>query len=335
MRVAIIGSGLQASRRAPAVLRAGDVLTTICSTHEENSKRMALQYHCDHDVNWNHAVARPDVDAVIVCTPPGSHADISISAMQNGKHVLCEKPLARTAVESTKMRAVAIEKSVALKCGFNLRYHRAMTELKRVASGGGLGELYYAKATFGIGARQGYVSEWRVDPSQAGGGQLMEQGIHLIDLSRWFLGDVSEVLAVRGDFLNLPRPFEDNGFVFLRTSSHKLASIHASLTQWKNKFSFELTGSEGYGVVTGLGGSYGVETLAVGKNLPGQPFSETVTEFRGEDKCWELEWDEFRSHTDEPRHFDFGLDGVRALQTIEAAYASASKHSAVGLNLSA
>ena len=166
-----------------------------------------------------------------------------------------------------------------------------------------------------------------MDPAFASGGQFTEQGIHLVDLSRWLLGDFTEATAMISNFFIKTKTFEDNAFVTLRTVEGKVASLHASLTQWKNKFSFELTGSGGYAVVTGMGGSYGVETLAVGKNLPGKPFSESVTEFRGEDRCWDEEWKDFRAAVDDPSRFQFGLDGVRALEAAEAAYESAKSGS--------
>ena len=323
MRVAIIGAGLQAKRRAPAVVRAGDQVVAVCAAHEDTAKKLAAQFECEHDTDWGRIVSRNDVDAVVICTPPGNHKEISISAAKAGKHVLCEKPLARTSNDAYTMMSAARKSNTLLKCGFNIRYHPALAEVKRMAESRTLGELYYIKATFGIGARPGYEREWRVDPAFASGGQFMEQGIHLVDLSRWFLGDFTEATATTSNFFVKTKPFEDNAFVTMRTKEGRVAFLHASLTQWKNKFSFELTGSEGYAVVTGMGGSYGVETLAVGKNLPGEPFSESVTEFRGEDRCWDEEWKDFRTHISKPDQFGYGLDGVRTLQIVEAAYASA------------
>jgi predicted dehydrogenase len=325
MRVAVVGAGLQAKRRAPAVIRAGDELAVICAAHEETARRLAAQFGCQHDTEWKRAVSRNDVDTVIVCTPPGNHAAVSIEAIKSGKSVLCEKPLARTSTEAIAMMAAAKNAKVSLKCGFNIRYHPAVSEAKRLADAGTLGELFYIKATFGIGARPGYEAEWRVNPQYTSGGQLMEQGIHLVDLSRWFLGDFSHATATTANYFVKTKPFEDNAFVTLRTHEGKVAFLHASLTQWRNKFSFEITGSQGYATVSGMGGSYGVETLATGKNLPGAPFSETVTEFRGEDKCWDEEWKDFKAHIDAPSYFEYGLDGVRALQAVEAAYESSKK----------
>lgn len=331
MRVAIFGAGLQAKRRAPAVVRAGDELTVICAFHEETAKKLATQFGCKHDTDWNHVVSKRDIDAVIICTPPASHASLCISAMENGKHVLCEKPLARTSEEAIEMMETARKRKVLLKCGFNTRYHPGVSEVKRLAETGALGNLFYVKAIFGIGARPEYEKEWRVDPRYVGGGQFMEQGTHLVDLSRRLLGDFSAVTAVTCTYFVKAKSFEDNAFVLLKTKDGRVASLHASLTQWKNTFGLEVTGSQGYAAVSGMGGSYGVETLAVGKNAPSEPFSEMVIEFRGEDRCWEKEWRDFRSHIATPSWLNYGADGVRALQIVEAAYESADKGAKVNV----
>lgn len=334
MRVAIIGAGLQARRRGPAVVRAGDEVVTVCAAHDDSAKTLAKQFGCRHDTVWSRTVSSQDVDVVIVCTPPGSHKDIAIAAAKEGKHILCEKPLALTSEEANEMMAAAKTSSVLLKCGFNIRYHPAIAETRRLVDAGALGELFYAKATFGIGARPGYEKEWRTNPAFASGGQFMEQGSHLVDLSRWFLGEFAQATAVTASYFVQAKPFEDNAFVILTTKAGRTALLHASLTQWRNKFSFELVGSQGYAVVTGMGGSYGVETLAVGKNLPGSPFAEVITEFRGEDRCWDDEWRDFRSHVGNPAQFGYGLDGLRSLQVVEAVYRAADRRTAAEVALS-
>jgi predicted dehydrogenase len=331
LKVAIIGAVLQAKRRAPAVKRAGDEIVAVCAAHDKSAKGLADQLGCQHSIDWRHVVMRDDVDSVIICTPPSTHAEIASLAMKSGKHVLCEKPLALTSREAAAMMALARRQERLLKCGFNIRYHPSIAGIKRLIQDGTIGEPYYVKATFGIGARPGYEKEWRVDPKFSSGGQLMEQGIHLIDLARWFIGEITDVYAMTGNYFVTAKPFEDNAFVTLKTEQGRVASMHASLTQWRNKFEVEVTGSDGYAVSSGMGGSYGVETLVRGRNLPGKPFSHSVTEFRGEDKCWDHEWNDFRSHTGDPSYYDFGFDGVRALQVIEGAYDSAKSGCTVKL----
>ena len=323
MRVAIIGAGLQARRRAPAIKKLGDELVVVCSAHEETARKFAEEMGCDYSAAWDKVITREDIDAVVVCTPPSTHAPISIAAMNEGKHVLCEKPLAKDSEEAKRMLAAAKENSTALKCGFNHRYHPSLIGIKNLIKKGELGDVFYIRANYGIGARVGYEREWRVDSRFVSGGQLMEQGIHLVDLARWYLGEFFEVFAMTANFYLKTEPFEDNAFVSLRTFEGRIAFIHASLTTWKNTFRLEVFGSDGYAISSGLGGSYGTETLSYGRREPNRPFTEHVTEFRGEDPCWTEEWREFKNLTETPSDTSFALDGLKALQIIEKAYESA------------
>lgn len=159
-----------------------------------------------------------------------------------------------------------------LKVGFNLRFHPALRRAHGLCGRGELGTLYFVRATYGRGGRPGYESERRSSAELEGGGELLDQGVHLFDLAPWFLGDLKYVhgLAVRW-FWDVA-PLEDNAFVTLAGAGDRVAFLHSSWTHWNNRFSFEVYGSEGFLVVDGLGGSYGTETLTVGrKNTPGAP----------------------------------------------------------------
>jgi predicted dehydrogenase len=269
-------------------------------------------------------VDRDDLDALIVATPPHLHAQISIAAMKNGKHVLCEKPLARTLAEAREMVATAKETGRVLKCGFNHRHHPAIQQARRWFEEGRIGDPVFVRARYGIGGRPGYEREWRANPEVVSGGQLMEQGIHVVDLARWFLGEFSQVTAlVETNFWNI-KPLEDNAFALYRTTTGTAASIHSSLTQWKNLFSFELSGRDGYITVEGLGGGYGTERVALGKRDFTAPFTEEVVEFRGEDRSWHDEWQEFVTAVNEGREpLGNAADGLEAIRLVFAAYESA------------
>jgi predicted dehydrogenase len=182
------------------------------------------------------------------------------------------------------------------------------------------------RCRYGIGGRPGYEKEWRADPKIVGGGQLMEQGIHVVDLARWFLGEFSQVTAfVETGFWEIS-PLEDNAFALYRTSGGAVASIHSSLTQWKNLFSFELYGRDGYIAVDGLGGSYGIERAILGKRDFTAPFAEEIVEFRGEDRSWWEEWKEFVAAIKEGREpLGNGESGLEALRLVFAAYEAAKR----------
>jgi predicted dehydrogenase len=269
-------------------------------------------------------VERDDLDALIVATPPHLHARISIAAMKNGKHVLCEKPLARTLAEAREMVATAKQTGRVLKCGFNHRHHPGIQQARRWFEEGRIGEPVFVRARYGIGGRLGYEREWRANPEVVSGGQLMEQGIHVVDLARWFLGEFSQVTAfVETNFWNI-RPLEDNAFALYRTAAGIDASVHSSLTQWKNLFSFELFGRDGYITAEGLGGGYGTEKAALGKRDFSTPFTEEVVEFRDEDRSWHDEWQEFAAAINEGREpLGNASEGLEAMRLVFAAYESA------------
>lgn len=333
MRVGLIGAKLQGWRRVPVLQSySGTELVVISAAHKESAQALANKFGCETAVGWEPVVRRSDLDAVVVCTPPHLHAQISIAAMENGKHVLCEKPLARTLQEAEAMVEAAKANRVKLKCGFNHRYHPAVQKARELLDQGRIGEPSFVRCRYGIGGRPGYEKEWRANPEVVGGGQLMEQGIHAVDLSRWFLGEFTEVSAFLANYFWKTEPLEDNAFVLLRTENGKIASIHSSLTQWKNLFSFEVFGSEGYIDMEGLGGSYGTERLMLGRREFLKPFTEEVVEFRGEDRSWYEEWKEFVACIEEDREpSGSGHDGLVAMRLVNAAYESARKHCCVTL----
>lgn len=208
-----------------------------------------------------------------------------------------------------------------LWCGFNHRFHPAVQQLRAWVDGGEIGDPRIVRARYGIGGRPGYEREWRADPTIVSGGQLMEQGIHAVDLARWFLGEFTESVGMTSNAYWQTQPLEDNAFVLLRTRDGRMASIHSSLTQWKNLFSFEVLGTAGIARAEGLGGSYGLETASLHKLDFKAPFAETSVEFRGEDPCWRNEWAAFQTAVKDG-DLDSGRDGLAALHIVERAYAS-------------
>jgi predicted dehydrogenase len=183
----------------------------------------------------------------------------------------------------------------------------------------------YGTAVYGHGGRLGYEKDWRCDPKLVSGGELLDQGIHLADLFRWFLGEVEEGTAYTATSFWPIQPLDDNGFATLKMKGGQVASFHVSWSRWRNRFYFEIFGQTGYVQVTGLGGSYGVETLVVGRRAPqfGAP-TEEKKEFPGEDVSWVEEWKDFVGAIREQRQpFATGRDGWMALKTVSALYEAA------------
>jgi predicted dehydrogenase len=288
---------------------------------------------CEATDNWEDVVARQDIDIVAVCTPPNWHLPMCLAALEQGKHVLCEKPLARNPEEAGQILTKAREKGLKLKGGFNLRHHPGIQQARKWLDQGSIGEPNFIRCRYGIGGRPGYDKEWRADFEISGGGQLMDQGMHALDLFRWFLGEAREAFGFLSTSFWDIAPLEDNAFCLFRTDKGQIASIHVTWTQWKNLFSFELFGRDGYIIVQGLGGGYGTEKAILGKRAFLEPFREEMVEFCGEDHSWSEEWREFLSAINDNREpLGSGYDGLQAIKLAYAVYESAQKGCVVKLN---
>src|SRR5262249_25257000 len=162
---------------------------------------------------------------------------------------------------------------------------------------------------------------WRGNPQIAGGGEMLDQGVHLVDLSRWFLGEFTEVTGHVGTFF-WKWPVEDNGFALLKTAAGQVAWLHASCSEWKNLFSLGIYGRDGKLAIDGLGGSYGVERLAHYQMLPQMgPPPTTIWEYPGEDRSWHDEWDDFVASIRDKRQPSGNLDdALAALVVIRRLY---------------
>jgi predicted dehydrogenase len=288
-RVGIVGCGLIGQKRARAL---GDSqLVAVADTNLPRAQHLAAQFlDCDVVQHWDEIVARNDIDLVVVATTNNALAPATLAAVQHGKHVLVEKPAARSAAELHPIVAAARRAGVIVKVGFNHRFHPAFQKARRIFDSGALGPLMYIRARYGHGGRLGYEQEWRASPAIAGGGEMLDQGVHLIDLARWFAGDFIEVSGYIGTFF-WDMPVEDNGFAMLRTALGQVAWLHASCTEWKNLFCFEIFGRDGKLQIDGLGGSYGVERLSFYQMLPQMgPPETTIWEYPGEDRSWRDEY---------------------------------------------
>jgi len=252
--------------------------------------------------------------------------------LENGKHVFCEKPLGCNTEESRKIIEAATKGAVILKTGFNHRHHPAIAKAKQLLDNGEIGVLCFIRCRYGHGGRPGYEKEWRADKDLCGGGELLDQGVHVVDLFRWFAGDFNEAFGYTPTYF-WDTKVEDNAFAIFKNKHGVVATMHTSWTQWKNVFSFEIFGKDGYLVIEGLGGSYGPETLKIGKRRPESgPPDERVFKFQGPDISWKEEWKEFISaikNNKEP--IGNGWDGYMANRMIEVIYESVQRGKVVKL----
>ena len=274
---------------------------------------------CEAVTDWKLAVSDPAVSIVIISTLHDTLAGRH-GAVAAGKHVLIEKPAARRTAELARLAEAAAANGSLVRVGFNHRYHRALQKAHDLVTAGALGPLMFLRARYGHGGRVGYDREWRADPAKSGGGELIDQGPHLIDLARWFLGDFAEVdgfATISGICWSTTMCF-----LLLKTTEKKVAFLHASCTEWKNTFSFEIYGRGGKIDINGLGGSYGTARLTYYKMLPEMGPPETTTwEYPMADYSWDTEFTEFLEDIRLKRPPSAGLrDAIEALTIIERIY---------------
>jgi predicted dehydrogenase len=325
MKLGVIGCGLIGLKRAEAGQKLGLELVSAADLDLGRAEALCARFG-GRPVGDYREVLASAADLVVVAVTHDCLAGVALDAARAGKHILLEKPGARRADELWPVREAAAAKKLAVKVGYNHRFHPAFLKARELVDQGALGPLMYVRGRYGHGGRPGYEKEWRMRREISGGGELLDQGSHLIDLSLWFLGHFSEARA------QLPGYFwkagvEDNAFVLLSTPGGQCAMLHASWTEWKNMFSFEIAGTGGKIAIDGLGGSYGPEQLAFYRMLPGMgPPETTIWQYPFPDLSWERELAELAHAVAEGRSPTGGLDeALEVLGLIDSIYAGTEK----------
>jgi predicted dehydrogenase len=235
------------------------------------------------------AFERASGGLAIVATTHAGLAPLAARAVELGCHVLVEKPGGRSIDEVVELAGVARQHGRVVRVGFNHRFHPAIAAAHEAVAGGRYGAAFLVRARYGHGGRPGYEQEWRADRERSGGGELLDQGAHLIDLTRFFVGPVAlRYAALPTSYW--PMQVEDNAFLHLQAASGADAWLHASWTEWKNLFSFEISCRTAKLEISGLGGSYGPErfiTYELGEQL-GPPKISSI-EWPPDDQSWRAE----------------------------------------------
>lgn len=242
-----------------------------------------------------------DVDAIFVCAFNNVLANYTTQALKAGKHVFCEKPPARTSEELKSVIQTEKETGLVLKYGFNHRYHYSVIEAKKLIDSGSMGKLLWLRGVYGKAGSIDYHKNWRNYREYSGGGILIDQGIHMLDLMRYFSNqDFTHISSlVTTSYWDIEA--EDNAFAIMQSDEKVTAMLHSSATQWKHKFLLEMCFEEGFvnldGILSGTR-SYAPEKLVVGKRefeditfAMGKP-KESITWFENDDS-WKLEVEEF------------------------------------------
>jgi len=274
-----------------------------------------------------------DPDIVFVCTPNAYSPDICVRSMQAGKHVFCEKPPGRDLADIESIIA-GVQPGVKLMFGFNHRFHPAVMKAKAIIDSGRLGKLLTIRGVYGKSGGLGFNASWRNEKEISGGGILLDQGIHMLDIFHFLAGDFQHVKCLSSNaYWNFP--IEDNACVVMMNNEGLLASIHSSATLWRHTFRFDATLEDGYLTVKGLlskSGSYGREQIIVGRRqfedeaeAVGNPAEEAT--YFDRDLSWELEMSEFLSCIREDRDVTISSaqDALNVMQVIDLAYKDASQ----------
>ena len=294
LKFGIVGLGKMGGIRAESISKRSDsVLVSGTDPSPPEKGFEGIEIFPDYQ-----AVINSNVDAVFVCTPNRFIPDVVVAALDAGKHVFCEKPPGRNMEDIQHI--IDAEKrnpSLVLKVGFNHRYHFGIMEAKKIVESGKYGKILWMRGIYGKAEGSGNPDEWRHKPELAGGGILLDQGIHMLDLFRYFCGEFSEVKSMcttaYWDF-----PAEDNVFALLRDDQGRIAMLHSSFTQWKHRFNLEIFMEDGYVIVDGMPSSsrsYRDEWITQGRKHTGYAIGNPPEEstFCNLDPSWDLELEEF------------------------------------------
>lgn len=273
-------------------------------------------------------INNPEVDVVFISTPNYMNADLTIKCLQAKKDVFCEKPPALNFKELKKVEAIYKASNQILMYGFNHRYHESIIHMKSLIDKGEFGNLIWMRGRYGKSTDENFFDGWRANIELSGGGIVIDQGIHMLDLFILLAGGFDSVHAVLSNhYWGLE--IEDNAFITLENKKTGIsASLHSTMTQWRHIFSLEVFLERGYMVLNGLktsSGAYGDEVLTIAKNRskpPAASWEEDIITSYPIDKSWELEIRDFFKSIDnkvEPRMGNI-KDAKNVMQLIEEIY---------------
>jgi predicted dehydrogenase len=302
-------------------------LVAIC----DKSRERSLPYS---NVTWYddyRKLINSDVDAVYACAFNNVLPDICVRALNAGRHVFSEKPPGRNVEDVLRIReAEAANPGVKLMFGFNHRCHYSVMEAKSMIESGDFGRILWLRGTYGKCGSLHYEDAWRNRADVSGGGILIDQGIHMLDLFRFFCGDFPEIKSmVETSFWKIP--VEDNAFAILRNEAGQVAMIHSSATQWKHRFTLDICLEGGYININGLitsTRSYGDESITFARkefedrtSAFGRPREQTI--FFDRDDSWKIEAENFARVIleDAPVDVNNSDDALAAMDLVARIYA--------------
>ena len=322
-KIGIIGYGVMGKTRRTAIeeIKRG----TIVAISEPS---VGAEVDGIPNVSHEEIINNPEINVLIVCTPNFLNKELTVRGLNAGKHVFCEKPPAFTAADIVEIKEAEERSGKTLMYGFNHRHHDSVLHMKRLIDSGEYGKVLWLRGRYGKSVTKDYFNQWRAKKELSGGGILMDQGIHMLDLFLFLSGDFD---VVKAEISNLywHMDVEDNAFVILKESATgKVASLHSTMSQWRHLFSLEIFLEQGYMVLNGLitsTMSYGEETLSVARNRSTAPAAtwkdEVITKYVN-NNSWRYEMDHFFKCVDDhsPVVYGSSTDALKLMTIIDKVY---------------
>lgn len=323
-KIGIIGYGTMGIIRHKAINEVGKGEVIAISEPSISAKFESIPNMTNEEL-----IQHPEINIIIVCTPNFMNKELTIRALNAGKHVFCEKPPCFTARDMQDIIEAENRNGKKLMYGFNHRHHDSIMRMKEIIDNYEHGRILWMRGRYGKSVTEDYFKEWRAKKDLAGGGILIDQGIHMLDLFLYLGGNFDSVKAeVSNLYWNLE--VEDNAFVILKNSeTGVVANLHSTMTQWRHLFSLEIFMEKGYMVLNGLNTStmsYGDEVLTIAKNRSTAPAATWKDEVKTQyliNNSWRYEMEYFLNSIENntPVRIGSSDDALKLMQIIDKIYA--------------
>ena len=321
-QVGLIGCGLIGKKRLINIGKYGKIVS-LCDKNFYKAKKLSTHVKEKIELynNWKNLIDKSSSEIIIISTIHSELSKILIYCIKKNKHVLVEKPGAIDPNQLLRATKLLKNKNLLIHVGYNHRFHNSILKAQEILKKNIIGDLMYIKSSYGHGGRLNYEKEWRMNPKISGGGELIDQGSHIIDLSNLILGDPIKVNS------KLTTSFwktkvDDNAFLILTYKKNKIAFLHASCSEWKNFFEFQIYGKKGKILISGKGGSYGQEKLILYKmkKKMGKPSVKEYFFNEDNNNSWEKEINNFYKRIKE-KNFSNNLESsYKNLKLIKKIY---------------
>jgi predicted dehydrogenase len=291
LRIIVVGYGLIGRQRAAALANIdGAVLVAIVDPGFDGASDMSGVPH----YQTLGEIQPDDFDAAVIAVPHDLAAGLASAVLQSGRPVLVEKPLGPTAAEARKLEQLASRVSRPSFVGYNYRFLPAVSELAQAVASGSLGTLRNLDLLVGHGGHPDSAEGWKLDPERAGGGVLLDPGVHLLDLLTCLSPEArcTAITATRGFW----RTGVEEDLVAIFRADRMIATVRVSHVRWINTFRIEAFGEDGYAIADGRGGNYGAMTLRIGRRwawarpgVAGQRESEALFDYGTDNQSLAME----------------------------------------------